>query len=311
MKDFFQQSVELHLFFARIMKEHALFLQTGFQMTNMEQVHRAQWFRNQFEELLREVVKVSHGEVSERILESGEVVTDFTFFAERKTSRLTGVSIDSRITRDEQRMKSKSHNSCNMKQRNRKVCEINRRALNLLDGLIAFKEHLYREVTQCGLFTANYPLLIQHITREARLYRSFVRKLERKGKICQEDMQKTELFWNQIMMEHALFIRGLLDPTEEKLIDTADQFAKEYCHLLEEAEKKNCEIIKENVGKTIEITEKYRDFKEAGTKGITECQIQSVILPLLADHVLREANHYLRLLKEKSEDDLWTCADIR
>ena len=26
------------------------------------------------------------------------------------------------------------------------------------------------------------------------------------------------------------------------------------------------------------------------------CQIRSVILPLLADHVLREANHYLRLL---------------
>ena len=34
MEDFFQQSMELHLFFARIMKEHALFLQTGFQMIN-------------------------------------------------------------------------------------------------------------------------------------------------------------------------------------------------------------------------------------------------------------------------------------
>ena len=31
-------------------------------------------------------------------------------------------------------------------------------------------------------------------------------------------------------------------------------------------------------------------------KGILECKIQGLILPLLADHVLREANHYLRLL---------------
>ncbi|MCI5622714.1 DUF2935 domain-containing protein, partial [Anaerostipes sp.] len=68
---------------------------------------------------------------------------------------------------------------------------------------------------------------------------------------------------------------------------------------LEEAEKKNCAVMEETTGRTIEITEKYRDFKEAGTKGITECQIQSIILPLLADHVLREANHYLRLLKEQ------------
>ena len=40
------------------------------------------------------------------------------------------------------------------------------------------------------------------------------------------------------------------------------------------------------------------DFKAAGAKGITGCDIRSIILPLLADHVLREANHYLRLLKK-------------
>ena len=33
-----------------------------------------------------------------------------------------------------------------------------------------------------------------------------------------------------------------------------------------------------------------------GAKGISGCKIRSVILPLLADHVLREANHYIRLL---------------
>lgn len=33
-------------------------------------------------------------------------------------------------------------------------------------------------------------------------------------------------------------------------------------------------------------------------KGIEECKIRSIILPLLADHVLREANHLIRLLNE-------------
>ena len=50
--------------------------------------------------------------------------------------------------------------------------------------------------------------------------------------------------------------------------------------------------------KTLETTEQYTDFKTAGTEGITGCNIRSVILPLLADHVLREANHYLRILKK-------------
>lgn len=45
-------------------------------------------------------------------------------------------------------------------------------------------------------------------------------------------MRDIECFWNQIMMEHALFIRGLLDPSENKLINTADESAKEFAELL-------------------------------------------------------------------------------
>lgn len=57
------------------------------------------------------------------------------------------------------------------------------------------------------------------------------------------------------------------------------------------------ETIKTITDKTIAETQKYIEFKTAGTKGIKECEIRSIILPLLADHVLREANHYFRILK--------------
>ena len=61
------------------------------------------------------------------------------------------------------------------------------------------------------------------------------------------------------MMEHALFIRGLLDPSEEELIETADEFAKDYRELLEQArEKDSCtmdEMTKMYCGKPIIILE--------------------------------------------------------
>jgi len=44
-------------------------------------------------------------------------------------------------------------------------------------------------------------------------------------------------------------------------------------------------------------TKKFRDFKVAGVEGIENCKIRSLILPLLADHVLREANHFIRILE--------------
>lgn len=107
-------------------------------------------------------------------------------------------------------------------------------------------------------------------------------------------MKETERFWNQIMMEHAQFIRGLLDPCETELFCAADGFAQEYCRLLDASRSAHGKTLTED---SLAQTIKFRDFKAAGTQGIQQNKIRSVILPLLADHVLREANHYLRLLQ--------------
>ncbi|HEX9059455.1 MAG TPA: DUF2935 domain-containing protein, partial [Clostridia bacterium] len=33
------------------------------------------------------------------------------------------------------------------------------------------------------------------------------------------------------------------------------------------------------------------------TKGLINCSIKAIAYPLLGDHVLREANHYIRILR--------------
>ena len=67
-----------------------------------------------------------------------------------------------------------------------------------------------------------------------------------------------------------------------------------YCWLLEASRGAQDQTLTQQ---TLEETVKFRDFKAAGTQGIQQCRIRSIILPLLADHVLREANHYIRLLQ--------------
>lgn len=321
MENYEVLSLENHLFFARIMKEHALFLEAGFPCKNADHIRRAERFKIGFEGILSQAAEMGNGIVSGKSLRCGELFTDYTLDAEEQTARLTGIMINSRITRQERQMMSGCGRiSCGL---SAQVEWLNERALRLLDGLIAFKEEILQEMTECRLHTANYPLLIRHIIREAKLYRCRIRKLqgseeniccelqayERNGycelQSCEksgcEDIPAMEIFWNQIMMEHAFFIRGLLDPSEEKLIRTADGFAQDYKKLLAEARRAEC-ASEELARQAYQKTGDFRDFKAAGTKGITECQLQSLILPLLADHVLREANHYLRLL-EKSRPD--------
>lgn len=297
MQNHVRASLELHIFFARIMKEHALFLQAGFMPISNDYICEAQWYKGEFEKLLSDTVKLSDCMIYPDILNSGEIVTPYTYGAEKKTSELTGIVIDMNITLQELRLQPESHSYLNPNLIDY-VCYLNDRALQLLDGLINLKERILQNVLSCKLFTANYPLLLEHIIREAKLYRQYVQMLQNGQNITCEDRKQVELFWNQIMMEHALFIRGLLDPSEEELINTADNFAKDYKKLLQEARNMTDETIKTVTDKTIIETTKYRDFKKAGTEGIVGCEIKSIILPLLADHVLREANHYLRILEE-------------
>ena len=239
MKKYIQTSLEIHLFFGRIMKEHALFLQAAFPTGEKAYMNKADWYRAEFEKILSRTVQLADGIAGKDVLCSGEVFTEFTVMAEQQTERFTKIPIDSRITRAEEKMRA----GCGERMDERmawQVRQLNQRVLHLLRGLIAFKTKILEEVTSCRLYTANYPLLIEHIIREAKLYQQMITDLEKRKCISQENIFETEKFWNQIMMEHALFIRGLLDPTECELVETADTFAGDYCRLLEEARKQDC-----------------------------------------------------------------------
>lgn len=290
-------SLELHLFFARIMKEHSLFLMAGITPVDISFAKEAAYYKENFEKLLCHAVSLSNGIVGRKVLASGEIITEFTIRAEQQTQHYTGIHIDSGVTEAESRL-SWGRNPCVSKELYHEATLLNQKAIKLLDGLISLKETILNNVLCCKMFTMNYPLLLEHIIREAKLYREYVCNLENDMNFNRQSMRQVEQFWNRIMMEHALFIRGLLDPTENELIKASDTFAGDYDRLLSRCREAHERTITNDTNAALEETIKFRDFKAAGTKGIADCEIRSVILPLLADHVLREANHYIRLLTD-------------
>ena len=292
--NYVEKSLELHMFFGRIMKEHSFFLKAGFTPVCTEFAEKAEYFKDEFDKLLCEAVNLGNGMINQKLLCSQELVTQFTALAEKQTECLTGISINKEITDKELHLKSGCGKCGDNPERRGKVKQLNRTALKLLDGLISFKETILKKVLCGEMFTANYPLLIEHIIREAKLYKEYVECLEKDGFLSDQSMREVECFWNRIMMEHAMFIRGLLDPSETDLFDSADKFVDEYRGLLNKCRNAQNRAL---ASASLELTQKLRDFKTAGVQGIEQCKIRSIILPLLADHVLREANYYIRLLK--------------
>lgn len=106
MDNYVRVSLETHLFFARIMKEHALFFLAAFPAVEMEYRKKADLLREELEKALADAVLLADHRVGTEVLNSGEIVTEFTRMAEQQTKGLTGIPIDVRITQAEKELKS-------------------------------------------------------------------------------------------------------------------------------------------------------------------------------------------------------------
>jgi hypothetical protein len=296
--DYVRQSLELNLFFMRIAKEHSIFLEAGFTTRDRQLMVQAEQLKNVFSQLLVEAIRLSNGVISPEAAMSGEFVTDLTLESERETQFYTGIAIDPNITRMETMVLATEKGSITPNLV-RMVNDLNNRAIYAAEQLAGFKKKLLQDVLACRVFTTNYPLLLDHILREALFYLRLLRKLQNREEIDMvREAAYQETFWNRIMAEHSKFIRGLLDPTEKKLFDTANDFGERFDKLTAEAKElsNNLGILPEVTEKSLDNTKDLRDFKKQGTEGLVQCQIKSIAFPLLGDHVVREANHYIRIL---------------
>lgn len=293
-EEFIVFSLEINLFFQRIMKEHLFFIETSMPPVSADLIAEANALKLSFEHLLAETVSYANGIVSEKAIQSNEFVTPFTLSAEEVSSKLTGASLNTNITRAEMELTGSSRYSqgheINLED---VVANLNARSLNLLKDVIAFQKKLIALVLKCQIFVALYPLLLKHITREAEYYEEALENLQNR-RLPKKPLCDELNFWNNIMGEHAEFIDGLLDPTEKDLKKTADRLAERFERLVKECTRATDRQI---IMHSIDATENIQDYKRAATIGLLGCEIEAIAVPLLADHVLREANHYLRILK--------------
>lgn len=277
-------SLEHHLFFSRMMKEHAIFLEVSFACMNQHIAKEADRYKVQFEKILNQAVKLSHGVLSKDIIQSAELVTEYTQSAEREVQRFTGISIDRAITAMEEDMQGEDNAYISPKLANQ-VLLLNRSAIRILDGIIDFEENILKELMASSIFSTSYPNFVKHLVHEAQSYRSYIINFDNEEEFSCDDMTQVDLFWDHSVLEHTQYVRAILNSANNELIQSCSTFAASYQKMLDELDQKAACTMK-NIESEPEITGTAPQF-----------YIPSVILPLFADHMLREANHYIRLSK--------------
>ena len=186
------------------------------------------------------------------------------------------------------------------------IREFNSEVQQAARSIFIFKRKVLGLILTCKLPGANnFPLLVDHTSREANYFRKRLVELnEGKMKPLPDAIIKENVFFLRIMADHAKFIGHLLDPSERKLIDIARNFSNDFDQLMYQA--RDLESMKPQ-SQTVPLLDQFldqnrvsvsslRDFKKTARDLIEQCKIKSIIHPLLADHVFREADRFLEII---------------
>jgi hypothetical protein len=187
------------------------------------------------------------------------------------------------------------------------VCRI----MVAVKDIFSFKRHVLHLIIECEIGGYNYPLLMDHMSREAMYFLKLLQKIQDGDmKYPVDSIVSDNVFWLRHMADHARFIAGLLDPSERGFVEKANAFAVQFEQLELQARdldsmlwqfRPNNNLIRFEKDAT-DATVQIRDFKEAARNLIQSCRVVSLIPPLLADHVLREAEYFLEVLEEIRDD---------
>ncbi len=169
---------------------------------------------------------------------------------------------------------------------------------------IQFKTKVLDQILECKLGGFNFPLLVDHIRREAIYFAVNIMRFSRnKTMLPTEELLRDEVFWLRIMVDHTHFIGHLLDPSER-------QFMSQIHMLQQKMSKLRCQAV--DFDSMLEITPRpvpsllrfaddtvragkdLLNFKAKAANLIKECKVLSIINPLLADHVYREAERFTK-----------------
>ncbi len=186
------------------------------------------------------------------------------------------------------------------------ITQFNREVHTAVTHIWVFKRKVLGLILQCKLLGGNnFPLLVDHVSREAAFFRRRLEELN-SGQLepLPDAIIDENLFFLKIMADHAKFIGHLLDPSERKLVQQVREFSHDFDQLLFQAidlssmrpQSQTVPLLGQFLDQNRVSVVSLRDFKKTARDLIEACKIKSIIHPLLADHVFREAERFLFII---------------
>ncbi|WP_094607860.1 hypothetical protein SPSIL_055890 [Sporomusa silvacetica DSM 10669] len=186
----------------------------------------------------------------------------------------------------------------------KKFAELIAESMESLKEFIRYKQLLLGWSLTNKLGSALPPLFFDHVIREAEYFMAILEKLHACKRLAVVKALEAD-FWLRLMAEHTKFIGNRIDPSERSLLDVVTGYQAEFDNLSMQArdyvsflahKPTDLPAFDRFLQDSRVATLRLRDFKQAVHEMIVTNRMLSTIPAAMADHVRREADHFLLVL---------------
>ncbi len=294
-QDIFEQSLYNHIYFAESIRSFCSTIGLTFFKNNSDYIDKAIALGYRASDIINKTLLLMNKELAKEVLDNDIYITKYTKDISLLTQKLFEISLVIQIDKDIQILNTREEvvfNDETMK----KINDLNNECLGLINNFKEFCQEIRMKLDSGELFSYLYPDFFNYMYDEISVYGRDIERILSKKDYTDFYVSEYTYYFNELLRESALYIRGFLDTKEGDIFDMSSFYINAFANLTTKYLKKT----DSNANLSIE-TEKlvinYQRFVTDVIDKLLKAKISFITPPITLDNFLTNINVYLFLME--------------
>ena len=246
-----------------------------------------------YQDLFKKILSFSNNKVSKEFINSNVLYTPYTKDLELNTIKYFDIGLDLSITLECLKLTPGNIALEDLTEIDKYMEEL----LGLLEGSTNILNNIDIYIKEKNMFLMIYPLVVEHIINENNILKDTLERLLKQVGSDPTYVYTLEYYYTSFLKEHSLLIRNLINPLKDKEVETSNKYYNLYNILLNDFNNEVSPYSLDSIyNKCINITNSFKSFLDETINITIKNPSNFMIVPIILDHILREANSYINNL---------------
>ena len=294
-QDIFEQSLYNHIYFAGSIRSFCSTIGLTFLKNNEEYINKAIALGFRSSDIINKTLLLMNKELAKNVLDNDIYITPYTKDISLLTQKLFEISLVIQIDKDIQILNTREEVVFN-EETIEKINNLNNESLSLINDFKIFCQEIKMKIESGELFSYSYPDFFNYMYDEISVYGRDIERILSKKDYTDFYISEYAYYFNELLRESALYIRGFLDTSDQDIFDMASYYINAFANLTEKYLKKT----DTNTNLSLEAEKlviNYQKFVSNVIDKLLKAKIYFITPPITLDNFLTNINVYLFLMK--------------